>query len=148
MKVEIDQSNKVEKTSRDTIIGIAGGGKIFSVVIESGVKKKLQEEFRRRGKPRLFVYRTFIAGVALALKYSGVRVTEIVIDIEYAGQDRLLRSIFLEMWSQLSTRIPIVTFVNIGKKSAAHAVSYETMKKNREPDRILRFGELLKLTLK
>ena len=148
MKVEIDQSNKVEKTSRDTIIGIAGGGKIFSVVIESGVKKKLQEEFRRRGKPRLFVYRTFIAGAALALKYSGVRPAEIIIDIEYVGQDRLLRSIFLEMWSQLSTRIPIVTFVNIGKKSAAHAVSYETMKKNREPDRILRFGELLKLTLK
>lgn len=97
MSIEIDQSNKIEKTNKDTIIGLSNNKK-FTALISAKIKRKLQEEFRKQGKPRLFVYRTFIAGIVLLLKYAQINnLTHITIDLEYLTQDKILTSIFLEM---------------------------------------------------
>jgi len=72
MKIEINQSNKIEQTNKDTIIGLSNQ-KAFTILINRKIKRKLQEEFRKQGKPRLFVYRTFIAGVVLLIKYAQLK---------------------------------------------------------------------------
>jgi len=147
MNIEIDQSNKVEQTDKDTIIGVSNG-KSFTILIDRKIKRKLQEEFRRQGKPRLFVYRTFIAGVVLALKYAQLKnLSQVIIDKEYYGKDRMLKSIFLEMWSRFFKEIPEVSFEEIGKKSNVHNICYKIMKSGRA-DRIVRFEELRRLALK
>ena len=104
MRLEINQSNKVEQTNKDTIIGLANE-KTFTILINRKTKRKLQEEFRRGGKPRLFIYRTFMAGVTLLLKYAQLKnLSQAVIDEEYYGKDKILKSIFLEMWSRFFIR--------------------------------------------
>ena len=148
MKIEIDQSIKIEQTSKDTIIGLSNK-KTFTVLIKAKTKRKLQEEFRKRGKPRLFVYRTFIAGVVLLLRYAKIdNLAQIVIDQEYFGNERVLTSMFLEMWSRYFETIPEISFGRIGKKSNAHNISYLTMKGEYKANRILDFTEIEKLALK
>ncbi|HEX9721734.1 MAG TPA: hypothetical protein VGA53_00540 [Candidatus Paceibacterota bacterium] len=147
MTVEIDQSNKIEKTNKNTVIGLSND-RTFTVLIPARVKRQLQEEFRKQGKPRLFVYRTFIAGVVLLLKYAKVDYrTPIFIDEEYSGYERLLRSMFAEMWGGFSEEVPTIDFKRVGKKSGAHLISYKTMKGRQKPDCALSFGEIKRLVL-
>ena len=147
MRIKINQSNKIEQTNKDTIIGLSNK-KSFTVLINRKIKRKLQEEFRKQGKPRLFVYRTFIAGVTLALKHAQIKnLSHVVIDEEYYGKDKMLKSMFLEMWSRYFVEVPEVSFERVGKKSKVHNVCYLAMKKNK-PDKMISFEELRRLTLK
>lgn len=123
--------------------------KTFTVLIKAKEKRKLQEEFRKQGKPHLFVYRTFIAGVVLLLKYAYLKnLSKIIIDQEYFGKERMLKSMFLEMWSRYFDEIPEVNFERIGKKSNAHNVSYLTMKGKYKSDKTICFNEIKQLVLK
>ena len=148
MKVEINQSNKIEQTNKDTILGLADN-KTFTILINRKIKRKLQEEFRKQGKPRLFVYRTFIGGVVLLLKYAQIKnLSQVVIDKEYYGKDKVLKSMLLEMWSRYFTEVPEITFDKIGKKSKVHNICYLAMKGKDEIGRVIRFEEIKRLVLK
>ena len=148
MRVEINQSNKIEQTNKDTILGLANE-KTFTILISRKTKRKLQEEFRRQGKPRLFVYRIFIAGIVLMLKYAQLKnLSRVVIDKEYWGKDKMLKNMFLEMGSRFFTEIPEVSFEKIGKKSKIHSICYLTMKGKYKADRVIRLEEIRKLALK
>jgi hypothetical protein len=148
MKVEVNQSNKIEQTNKDTIIGLADD-ETFTILIKAKIKRKLQEEFKKQGKPGLFVYRTFIAGVILALRHAQLKnLTRVVIDEEYYGKERLLKSMFLEIWGRYFTKIPEICFERIGRKSKVHNACYLTMKGKYRPDRIISLGEIRRLALK
>lgn len=108
MKVKIDQSVKIEETNRNTVIGLSNDKK-FTVSITAKTKQKLQKEFRRRGKRRLFIYRTFMAGIVLLLHHASFKnPPSVIIDEEYPGHALLLKSMFLEMWGKLSKKVPII----------------------------------------
>ncbi len=148
MRVEINQSNKIEQTNKDTIIGISND-RAFTILIKSRIKRKLQEEFRKQGKPRLFVYRTFIASVVLAFKYAQLKnLSRVVIDEEYYGKDKMLKSMFLEMWSRFFRDVPEVSFEKIGKKSKVHSACYLAMKGKNKADKIIGFEEIKRLALR
>ena len=148
MRIEINQSNKIEQTNKDTIIGLSNE-RAFTVLIKRKIKRKLQEEFRKQGKPRLFIYRTFIAGVVLLFKYAQLKnLSRVVIDEEYYGKDKMLKSMFLEMWSRFFKDIPEISFEKIGKKSKVHNVCYLAMKGKNKVDKIIRFEEIKRLALK
>ena len=137
MRIEINQSNKVEQTNKDTIIGVSNK-KSFTILISRKIKRKLQEEFRKQGKPRLFTYRTFVAGIVLAFKYGQIKnVSQIIIDQEYCGKERILKGMFLEMWSRFFTEAPEVSFEKIGKKSNVHGVCYKAMKKGKQIEQLV-----------
>jgi len=148
MVIEINQSNKIEQTNKDSIVGLANE-KTFTVLIKSKIKRKLQEEFRKQGKPRLFVYRAFIASVVLLLKYAQLnKISKIIIDEEYFGKDKMLKSMFLEMWSRFFTEIPEISFEKIGRKSKVHTICYLTMRGKYKPNKVIEFKELRRLALK
>ena len=148
MRIEINQSNKIEHTSKDTVIGLSNGSS-YTILINRKIKRQLQEEFRKQGKPRLFVYRTFIAGVILLFKYAQIKnLSQIMIDEEYYGKDKMLKSMFLEMWSRFFREIPEISFEKIGKKSKVHNVCYLVMKGRNKADKVIGFEELRRLALK
>ena len=60
MKVEIDQSGKVEETEHDTILATSKGN---TVKITARTKRRLQETFRKIGRPRNFVIYIFAVSV-------------------------------------------------------------------------------------
>lgn len=148
MKIEINQSIKIEQTNKDTIIGLANK-ETFTILIPRKIKRKLQEEFRKQGRPKLFVYRTFVAGAVLAFKYArSEQPSKIVIDEEYYGKDKMLKSMFLEMWSRFFTELPEISFEKIGKKSKVHEICYLTMKGKYKPNKVISFEEIRYLALK
>lgn len=148
MRIEIDQSNKVEKTEKDTIIALSNEV-TFSARIPRQTKRRLQREFRKRGKPGLFVYRTFMAGVVLLLREVPFhKFDAVTIDHEYLGQERLLRSMFLEMWARDHEDIPEIRFAAIGKHSPAHSVAYRAMKGKQPVGKTLELRELRRLALR
>jgi len=147
VKIEVDQSIKIEQTSHSTVIGISNS-KQCAVVISSQIKRKLKNDFRRIGRRRSFAYRTFIAGVILAIQQAKLtHLSDIIIDIEYVGQERRLKSIFFEMWGRNHTGTPDVSFKLIGKRSRAHEVCYRTMRGERKPDAKLPYSVIKKLAL-
>ena len=148
MKYQIDQSGKIEQTNKDTIIGLANG-KTYTVLLKRQIKRKLQVKFRRKGKPKLFVYRTFIACVVLLIKHSDIKhLSNIIIDREYSGLEKLLADIFMEMAEKTLKIVPEVSFSNIGKKSNAHRISYLTTKGKIKPNRLLNLKEIEVLIFK
>lgn len=148
MIIQINQSNKIEKTNKDTIIGLADDVS-FTVLIKRKIKRKLQEDFRKEGRPRLFVYRTFIASIVLLIKYAKLRnISKIIIDLEYFGQDKMLKSMLLEMWSRFFTEIPEISFERVGKKSKVHEVCYFTMKGKYKVNKVLDYEELKRIALR
>lgn len=147
MRVEIDQSIKIEQTHKDTVIGIANSKRV-SATVPRRIKRKLKDEFRGAGRRRLFAYRTFIAGVVLALEHARLRnLSDVIIDIEYPGQERRLKSIFLEMWSRRHDTMPDIQFKGIGKKSPAHEVCYLVTTGERRADIKLAYGDIKRLAL-
>lgn len=148
MRLEIDQSVKIEQLNRDTVIGISNSV-AFAVSLPSKAKKKLQKEFRSSRQPKLFRYRTFMAAVVLALHYAKLKnIPSIVIDREYAGQEVILRSMFYEMWSLLHEELPPIEIKEIGKRSPAHDMAYLAMKGKRPIDRVLTYREVRQLALR
>lgn len=148
MIVEVDQSVKIEQLSRNTIIALSNDIE-FAISIPSAAKRKLQTEFRRRGTPKQFRYRTFMAGVVLLLFHARLKhVPSLVIDREYTGQEQILRGMFVEMCRKLHMKMAPMAIKEIGKRSRAHDVAFKTMRRRREVDRVLEYNELRKLALK
>ena len=147
MTIEVDQSIKVEQTSHDTVIGVSNG-KQCAAVISRKIKRKLKDDFRAHGLRRAYALRTFVAGVVLTIEHMKLsHLSDVVIDIEYVGLERTMRSIFLEMWARRHDSVPDIQFRLIGKKSPAHNVCYLTMLGKRKADINLSYGDIKKLAI-
>jgi len=128
MKVEIDQSGKIEETNKNTILAFSNG-KNDVVVIKSKTKRQLLEMFRRIGQPKLFIYRTFTAGIFLLVEPYLPFLTTISIDTEWLGKDRLISDIFSEFLQKKKVLYkPTITFCFVGKNSPAHILAWSTYK--------------------
>ncbi len=137
MQVQIDQSGKIENTSKNTVLAFANS-KSFSVLITAKCKRQLQDIFRRRGQSRIFIYWTFAAGIALLLQDCVKEITEVIIDEEYTDKDRLIREILIDTLQKLDVnKIPEIFFDRIGKKSKAHYIAYGVNLKRIKVGRIL-----------
>lgn len=147
MKVEIDQSGKIEDTSKNTVLAFSN--KIWSaIVIPAKVKRQMQEIFRRRGKPRIFVLRTFSAGVVLLIKDYQKQITDVQIDTEYSGHEAVIKDIIVQMLREQNVSEPNIYFGRIGKKSMAHHRAYAVALGKLEPERKVGLDELVKVAIK
>lgn len=137
MIIEIDQSGKVEETAKDTVVALANKkGFSRSVRISAREKRKLQKFFRSIGKPRMYIYRTFAILVFIILKPDIKRLTNIVIDKEYTGQEPLVKEYVLRHLRKIvpSFSARVISFQEIGKKSPAHDVAFSTYRRLRKVD--------------
>jgi len=128
MKVEIDQSGKIEETNKNTVLAFSNG-KHGVVLIRSKTKRQLLEMFRRIGKPKLFIYRTFTAGIFLLVEPYITSLSTIAIDTEWLGKDRLISDIFSEFVQKRKVlHKPNITFCFVGKNSPVHILAWITYK--------------------
>jgi len=144
MQIQIDQSRKIENTNKDTVLAFTNDNE-YAILIPGKVKRQLQELFRQKGRPRLFIYRTFAAGITLLLKKDISKFNKIIIDQEYPGKERMIRAMIYEMLARFSDRMPEIVFEKIGKGAKAHGVAYHVGSKERKADMIVKFSEIKKL---
>jgi len=127
MKIEIDQSGKVEATAVKTVVCDSLGN---CIVVSSEDKKTIQELYRIAGRPKMFVYELFSLLCALVIKLSYSRAHTYRIDVEYFGQEDLLTRLILQNLQKMKIYISSgqINFHRIGKKSKAHSYAYEVYK--------------------
>jgi len=148
MKYQIDQSGKVEKTSKITIVAFSNGER-GSVSLSSKDKKILQNIFRKAGKVKMFSVQTFSVLVFILIKNFKLENKNIIIDREYPGHENLIRSFVVQLsLKQLKVKIDpsLISFQVIGKSSKAHGIANKSFK-SKKADFKVTFEEILALIL-
>ncbi len=139
MKIEIDQSGKIEDTQHDTVLALANGAS-KSVRITGKTKRRLQEVYRQIGEPRLFVLNTFCVAIFLLVEKDLKKLSEIVIDEEYSGHERLIEGVLRKMIGE--QYYPNIVFERVGKSSPAHIQAVETFRGKRKANETLTFEKI------
>ncbi len=123
MRIEIDQSGKLEDTHKPTVVGFSNSTS-KTVIILATEKQKLQKFFRNIGKPNVYRYKTFAIMIFLLLEHK--HLSQIIIDTEYVGQEAVIKNYLLELFRKTRKNLlkNVIIFKQIGKKSQAHIVSY------------------------
>ncbi|TSC93807.1 MAG: Uncharacterized protein CEN87_757 [Parcubacteria group bacterium Licking1014_1] len=149
MKIEIDQSGKIENTSKDTVIAFSN--RVFgSIIFKARNKREVQKIFRKTGKHRIFVYHLFAILIFLLIKNHIKEIDQIIIDNEYPGKSATIKDFLLR---EIRKKQPgfskdNVLFNNIGKKSRAHYIAYGVAIGKKLSDKEISIKEVLRLFVK
>lgn len=147
MKIEIDQSGKIEDTARNTIVAFSNS-KSYSIKLESETKRKLQLLFRQHAKTKIFIYKIFAAMIYLLISRHINKITHVVIDIEYQGHELLIKDLLIRYLKAHNLPVPYIDFQRIGNKPKVHYVAYNTFIGARKADRLIDFDTILKVIKK
>ena len=149
MRIEIDQSGKIENTSKNTVIAFSNG-KSGSIFISAKDKREIQKIFRRIGKPKIFIYRTFAILIFILIKNNLKEIDTITIDEEYPGKGNLIKDYLIREIRKVNPHFYSgnILFKRIGKKSNAHSFGYLTYKGKISPSKKIKNRELLKTLFK
>lgn len=145
MRIEIDQSWKIENTNKDSVLAFSDGIS-SSVLIPAKDKKLLQKFFRDAGKPEMFVYHTFaILAYYLVRDYLD-KIDTIVFDREYPSKDALIKDLFLQLIRRHRPDFDKngIWFEELKKKSNAHWEAYWVFKGTKEPAKIITYQMVLR----
>jgi hypothetical protein len=145
MTLRVDQSTKIEQTSGDTVLALSNNEQ-FAIVIPAHVKRKALALLRRRGwYGRRAILACFAAGLFLLLKQSRARFDLIMIDQEYEGHERDIKSMLLRCLRGVGIEIPaeMIAFGLVGKHSEVHRLAWAVCRGKRAPDHIVTLDEFL-----
>lgn len=144
-RYEVDQSNKIEQTERDTVLAISNGTK-FSVVLTRHSKRKLQATYRHLGEPKVFVYFVFAALLSIVVRHSNAS-PSIIVDREYLDHEDLIKLKLKKYLIEAGKEhlFANITFGLIGKSSSAHKYASQVAVKKCLPTKIVSLSEILKI---
>jgi hypothetical protein len=145
MALRVDQSIKIEQTSNYTVLALSNDEQ-FTIVIPAQVKRKALAFLRRRGwYGRRAILACFAAGLFLLLKRSKVQFDLIVVDQEYEGHERDIKSVLLRHLRSTGIKIPAeaISFRQVGKHSKVHRLAWAVCRGKRTPDHIVTLNEFL-----
>ena len=145
MHIEVDQSGKIEQTNRDTALAFSNEIS-YAVLIPARVKREAINLLRATGRRGKILYISlFAAALYQLLKNHLDRVSLIVIDMEYEGNEQDVKLALLNLIWQHHPVYPAanITFRRIGKRSAAHKKALATYRGVARADRTLKVEELL-----
>ncbi len=130
MKIEIDQSGKVEETARITVIGDSKGN---IITIKSKDKQIIQEIYRKEKQPRKFVIQLFSLLTTFLIAKTIDNSITYSIDTEYPNKEEEITSLILYFSEILNIKISRhqIQFKRIGKSSLAHKTSHKGYKEKK-----------------
>lgn len=149
MRIEIDQSNKIEITNKDSILAFSNSIS-YSILIPAKEKRKLQALFRKIGAPQMFRYKVFAIAVVILIKNYINKIDHIIIDKEYTGWEPLIKDIIIQHLKQIKGRFSHqnITFLSIGKKSNAHKIAYAVNKNKLKANKTITAIDIIKFLIK
>ncbi|TSC91653.1 MAG: Uncharacterized protein CEN92_235 [Candidatus Berkelbacteria bacterium Licking1014_96] len=137
MKIEIDQSGRIEDTSKLSVVAYSNDHH-KSLLITARDKKTIQVVFRKMGQPKLFVYKLFAVAIFVLIKNELKRIDQIIIDREYTGYENLIKQLIFEIAERNKKEIEkdIIHFHSIGRRCNAHGVSIKAYRMRRADIRL------------
>lgn len=147
MKIEIDQSGRIEYTRKPTVLALSNSIS-HSVIISASDKQYLQRVYRKAGKSKILMIKTFSVLIYLLIKDHLKSKDVVVIDIEYTGYNKIIKDYLLGFCDNQNVKISKtkIHFGNIGKKSKAHFIAIEAYRK-KKADKKITARDILKLVL-
>lgn len=146
MKVEIDQSGKIEQTNLDTIIALSNDKK-FSVLLNKKNKRILEKNFKKLGKLKSYSFVVFAALIAILLKLTKIK-NKIIIDQEYKSHENTIHEKILHFLRDLGEENDLtIEFGRVGKLSRAHDLAAKVGNKKVKADKTISLEEILELVL-
>ena len=121
MKVEIDQSGRLEHLNTDTVIAYSNGKK-GSVLIKVGVKRELVIKVKKSAIPNDQMMPMLFAACIYLLIQKLDKQTVLIIDEEYTGKERIIKSTLEKLMGNKWEGD--IRFVRVGKSSPAHHLAW------------------------
>lgn len=129
MKYQIDQSIKIENTSKKTYVSIVNS-KTITISISAKDKRLLKLFYREMDKPLIFKIFTFSVLCAKAIINSGAKSVEI--DREYSGHEIDIKSFITQILLINKISEVNIVFKEVGKNSRSHLAVYAAMSKKQK----------------
>jgi len=145
MALEVDQSIKVEQTSEDTTLALSNDEQ-FAIVIPAHVKREAIVYLRQKGwYGQRAILACFAAGLFLLLRRSQAQSSLIVIDQEYEGHERNIKSILLRYLrcADIGIAEDVIAFGRVGKSSGAHRLAWAVHRGKCAPNHTVTLEEFL-----
>lgn len=137
MRIEIDQSGKVEDTRINTVIAFSDE-KSKSILIDRREKRELQKIFRENNRGHVFIFKTFAILIFLLIKDDLHKIQHITIDLEYPGKDYLIKDYLLRMIREYrSFDKRDIVFIKVDRKTKAHELAINVYRNHVKPDIIV-----------
>jgi len=135
MKIEIDQSGRVEYTSHKTVIADSLGNCLYVTTL---TKKIIQELYRKAKIPRIFVYEFFALLISLLIKETFSKTQTYIIDTEYPGKSDLIERHILKFCKRLIPKLnpDQISFGTIKEGSKSDKTAHEEFLKIKKAEKI------------
>ncbi len=135
MRIEIDQSGKIEQKNMDTVIALSNRIE-YSVLLPKEVKRRLIDKYK---KEKQLILKLFVICLYYTLENYLHEIVEIVIDKEYEGKDDYIKSLLISFIRKVHPNFDknFIRFSQITKKSRAHEVAANVKRGKIKPQRIL-----------
>lgn len=133
MAFQIDQSGKIEQTSKNTVIAISNSTQ-KSIILKARDKRSLQNIYRAAGKPRIFSVQVFAALTYLLLEKAKIESGMVYIDKEYPGHETIIKSYIVQLIKRREKIVlepENIRFTQVGKTSSVHLFGYRHFKTGR-----------------
>lgn len=140
---QIDQSGKIEHTSKLTIVALANGKK-KSIKISATEKQKLLAALKELEYPKTnYIYKFFATLIFILIKDEKIDTLEV--DREYYGHESVIKDMLISLHSRYNLKMPDVTFLLIGKKSNSHKLALGTFQTKLKPTIIVQAEYVLEV---
>jgi len=151
MTIEVDQSNKVERTNRDTVLASSSDCR-RAIVLPSRVKQQLISQAKaQRGSNKTAYLKVFAICVFILLEPClselAKKGTQIVIDTEYPGHEATIKGVLLRCIRKAGYdfRSEQIYFEAVGKGSGAHHLALQVSRGQVAPDYRVSYEEIVRL---
>lgn len=148
MRVEVDQSGRIDETNKPTVLALANGTK-FSIRLSGRAKRAILAELRRRRKKRpeqetLYIL-VFATLVYLLLKEHIGKLSAVVIDTEFTGHEGDIKAQVINLFLRHGREVhkDVFQFSQIGKKSPAHGLAISVFRGKVKPDQEITAKDVL-----
>jgi len=150
MPIEVDQSNRIERTNKDTFLALSNDLQ-WAIVIPAKVKRAAIARLKGHRRRGTVYARLFAAGLFILLrphlKTIVKRREQIVIDTEYIGYEGDIKGMLLRHAHSVGIRLhkDAISFAQVGKSSGAHQAAWQAQRGKRAPDHCVSEEELMGL---
>jgi hypothetical protein len=144
MRIEIDTGSRLDQPG-DTTFAFSNDTK-RAILLKQSVRDRCLAQLT--GEDLAKQLRLFAACVYLLIRDHLAALDEVVIDQEYSGHEHEVLWLIRRFLKQAGRRPKPGThwmIRSIGKKSPAHRVAWQTLRKQRKADKSVRASELLNL---
>ena len=144
MRIEVDQSGKIEMLSQDTIIACSNDNQ-YSIKIPKKIKQGIYYNYKN--KISQLKYKLFCIGIYYCIERFLTKTKLIIIDDEYRGRNNLVKSVLISYIGKEYENFDekLIKFSLITKNSKAHHVAIETFREEHRPNDVLAEKQIWRL---